>query len=132
MLHCILSQMQVGPRGSHLDLRAHYSHNRQLNLVINDSLSQPACLKLEITHLGSICLGHKTLLPWGPREEKNVGTWTRAHRLLAEADSGKGVQAPSCHPTPDLLSSLAYLQGARTCTSPESPSQGHGYTWGLV
>lgn len=108
MLHSIPSQMRAGPRGGHLDFRAHYSRNRQLNLVINGGLSQPACLELEITHLGSICLGHETPLPWGSTEEKNVGTWTQAHRLVAEAGSGQGVQAPSCHPAPALLPSLVH------------------------
>ena len=113
VLRSTLSQMRVGPKASHLDWKANYSHNRQLILVIHDSLSQPACLKLEITHLGSICLGHETPLPRG-RREKNVGPWTQAHRLLVEAGSEQGLQAPSCHPSPDLLSSLTSLEGART------------------
>ncbi|XP_058925820.1 coiled-coil domain-containing protein 190 [Kogia breviceps] len=68
-------------------LKAHYSHTRQLNLVIDDSLSQPGCLRLEITLLGNIRLGREAPLPWGLREEKNVGT--QAHRLLADAGSGQ-------------------------------------------
>lgn len=51
-----------------------------------------------------------------------MGTWTKSHRLLAEVG---GVRAPSSHPTPARLPSLAYPSGACTHPSLESPSQGH-------
>ena len=93
------------PQGAAIwTLKAHYSHTRQLNLVTEDSLSQPGCLRLEITHLGNIRLGREAPLPWGQKEEKNAGT--QAHRLLADAGSGQGAEAPSFHPASALLSSL--------------------------
>lgn len=96
-------------------LKAHYSPNRQLNLVIDgNSLSQAACLRLEITHLGRICLGHQMLLPWGLREEKNVGTQAAGRQqtqVLVKVQRFLPLLPP-----PALLSSLASLQGARTRT----------------
>lgn len=83
MLRCIPSQICVARGAAIWTLRAHYRRNRQWNLVMNDSGSQPACLRLEITHLGGICLGLQTPLPWGPRAE-GVGMWTQARRPLAE------------------------------------------------
>ena len=74
------ARSKLAQRAAIWTLKAHYSRNGRVNLVTDDSLSQPDCRRFEITHLWSICLGHEAPLPWGLREERNVET--QAHRLL--------------------------------------------------
>lgn len=49
VLRCILGQKQAGPGAAIWTLKAHYSREGWVNLVTDDSLPQPDCLRLEHT-----------------------------------------------------------------------------------